>query len=259
MAKATDVRFVGHRAGDGATTLLRLAIPTLGEAAPQLFKQLKFWDTPGPTGEQTAFELLAGSLIDIGSRRKDSERFDAPMLQRIGSCRRWLHTGLSAVTLPDSEVTSIARIDDEIVRAAEDLASAVPAPKRVRLTGRLDLIGVSQRVLKIHVGGNVVAVVWEGIEPIHDLRELLNHDVVLEGDAIFRPSGALLRVDATALAPAASDDEFFRTMPSPNVPVEYSKLATRNPNQPSVFKTIRGWIPADESDEEFAAALAAMR
>ena len=70
------------------------------------------------------------------------------------------------------------------------------------MTGRLDVMGASQGVLKLDVRpGEIVTALWEGEEPVETLREFFNRDVVVEGVGVFRPSGSLLRVDADAIAP----------------------------------------------------------
>lgn len=259
LETASEVRFVGHACSQDMGTLLRFEVPKLGDVAGDLFRQLQLWET-GPRPEQTAFELFAESLIDIDGRKKDSDRYDHPMLRRVLSCRNWLRRGVEAITLPDAVTTSVARIDEGVLQAARELSSAVPEGKRVRITGRLDLLGVSQRVLKIHLDANaVVTALWEGGEPVQDLRQLINHDVVVEGTAVFRPSGSLLRLDADAIAPASVADESFRRLPVPTVARDYATAVRLRLGEKSVYAAIRGSIPAEESDEEFAAALAAMR
>jgi hypothetical protein len=106
------------------------------------------------------------------------------------------------------------QIDAEVVRAASELYEIKPSSRRVRVRGRLDLMGASQDVLRIEIQpGQMVTALWDGDQPIESLRELFNRDVVVEGIGLFRPSGSLLRVDADAIALASSQDEFFRQIP----------------------------------------------
>ena len=96
---------------------------------------------------------------------------------------------------------------------------------------------------------------WEGAQPVELLRDFFNREVVIEGTGVFRPSGSLLRIDADAIAAAGTHDDFFRTVPKAAVERDCHKLSRLRPGEPSVYARILGSIPAEESDEEFAAAI----
>jgi len=150
------------------------------------------------------------------------------------------------------------RIDAEVVVAASELYAVMPSPRRVRVTGRLDVMGASQGVLKVDVKpGEIVTALWNGDEPVECLREFFNRDVVIEGIAVFRPSGSLLRIDAEAIAPASTQDEFFRGIPT--VQRDYHKLAQLRAGEKCAYAQLRGSLAGGESDEEFQAALATLR
>ena len=107
--------------------------------------------------------------------------------------------------------------------------------------------------------GELLTARWEGDTSIDGLHELLNQTVVIEGTGIFRPSGSLLRVDADAIARATQEDEFFRALPFATRDRDVAKLARLRPGEASVYARIKGSLAGDESDEEFEAALAALR
>jgi len=128
------------------------------------------------------------------------------------------------------------------------------------VTGRLDVMGASQGVLKLDIRpGEVVTALWEGEEPVESLREFFNKDVVVEGVGVFRPSGSLLRIDADAIAAASSQDEFFRQVPSAAIQPDYHKVARLKAGEKSAYAQLRGSLSGDETDEEFDAAVAALR
>ena len=107
--------------------------------------------------------------------------------------------------------------------------------------------------------GEMLTALWEGEGPLENLREHFNRDVVVEGTGVFRPSGSLLRVDADAIALASSRDEFFRRVPCAPVQHDYRKLARLKAGEKAAYVQLMGVLPAEESDEEFDAALAALR
>lgn len=256
---AADVRYLGHSAEGEGVTVLRFEVAPFGEAAADLFSQAQLWED-GPLPEQTAFELLAAALEDVGSLRGESSRFDPGMLRRIGSYRKLFgKDGLSSIVLPDVTLHKSGRLDAAVVESARELAHATPQPRRVRVAGRLDLMGASQGVLKLHVAsGGIVTAIWEGEEALDQFAPLFNKDVVCEGLGVFRPSGTLLRIDADALAPASERDEFFRCAPVAETNTDLARSARLRSGEPSVYASFLGSIPAEESDEEFAAAVDAL-
>lgn len=255
---AADVRYIGHaQAGDNAT-LLRFEVSPFGDVAGDLFRQTRLWDDM-PTSDQTAFELLGAALDDIGTHREDSNRFDPGLLRRITRYKVIFRRGLSRIVLPDVAWPHPALFDTAVIKAAHALSDATPEPRRVRVSGRLDLMGVSQGVIKIHVaGGAVVTALWDGQEPIDELRSLLNRDVICEGVGVFRPSGTLLRIDADAVAAAGAGDAGFAVVPRATRVGDIKRQLLLKTGETSAYRDLLGSIPAEESDEDFAAAIEAM-
>jgi hypothetical protein len=212
------------------------------------------WDD-GPKPEATAFQLFGAALNDVRQRRTESDRFDPPLLRRISSYRRMLARGVERISMPDTVLAEHGGIDLITVNAATELSAATPHARRVRVAGRLDLMGKSQSVLKLHLPGSVIVTALEGEQPVESLRDFFNREVVIEGAAVFSPSGSLLRIDADAISAAGAQDDFFRTVPKAVVETDYRKLARLRPGEPSAYARILGSIPAEESDEEFATAV----
>ncbi len=255
LQRAAEVRFIGHAGGNNASTLLRFEVPQFGSVAEELFEQGQLWDN-GPKPEQTAFELLAESLRDVREQAKDSNRYDHALLRRFASYRHLLRRGLNSIALPDADIPESERIDETLSLAAENLFRQTPPARRVRLSGRLDLLGVTKRVMGLFLeDGASVTAVWTA-EGFVDLAPFLDKQVVIEGLAEFRPSGGLLRVDADAIRDAAVGDVSFSTLPLPEVRGSYQKAAATIRPEQKPFASIFGLIPGEESDEAFAAAVA---
>lgn len=257
LKSAAEVLYRGHSANKAGGTLLHFEVPSFGSVAGELFEQKLLWED-GPRPEQTAFELLGAALNDVRKRQKESSRFDRGLLQRVRSYRHILRRGISRIGLPDTALAESSEIDQVTVDAASELCAATPAARRVRVAGRLDLMAARQSLLKLDVKEGVfVTAVWEGVQPVEALKDYFNRDVVIEGSGVFRASGSLLRVDADAIAFAGAQDEFFRQLPAAFAAPDYQALARLRPGEKSPFGRILGSIPAEESDEEFAAAVEA--
>lgn len=257
LKAAAELRYLGHSSEDAESTLLHFEAPRFGSAAEEMFRQQTLWED-GPKEDETAFELLAGALHDVGARREESNRYDPAFLRRLASYRRLLAKGIERISLPDSSATERGALDAASIEAASEMSARTPRARRLRITGRLDLMGASQGVLKLQLRpGEVVTALWQGDTAIESLRNLFNQDVVVEGIGVFRPSGSLLRVDADGIVRAEVQDEFFRKLPAA-AEVDFQKLGRLRPHEPSAYGRILGSIPAEESDEEFAAAVEAM-
>lgn len=149
------------------------------------------------------------------SRREDSNRFDLGLLRRFARYRALFSLGhLTRIGLPDSVGATSARLDTAVADVSCDLSASTPPTQRVRLAGRLDTMGASQGVLKLELQrGAEVYGLWEGDGPVDWLKDYSNRDVVIEGRVVYRPSGALLRVEVQAIGMATAADDYFRVMP----------------------------------------------
>jgi hypothetical protein len=256
---AADIRYIGHSGEGSESTVLRFEAPPFSEVAQEFFAQGTLWED-GPRADQTAFELLGAAIDDVGEQRRESSRFDVGLLRRIGSYGRLFKDNrLTRIVLPDASLPRAPNLDGKVVVAARELASVTPHPRRVRIAGRLDLMGASQGVLKIELrSGATVTALWDGSEPIDELKALFNSDVICEGTGVFRPSGTLLRIDATAIARASENDDFFRHLPTAVARTDVMRDLRVRAGEPSAYEAFLGSVPGEESDDEFAAAIAEM-
>ena len=257
---AADVRFVGHAAANEDATVLRFEVPTFGEAAADYFSQAQLWDD-GPRPEETAFELFAAALDDVRTRSAESNRYDLGMLRSIRRYRALFRKdGLARIALPDVGRLSPAQLDSNVLTIAQELAAVTPEPRRVRVAGRLDLMGASQGVLKLHIdSGTVITALWQGEEPLEELAaQFFNRDVLCEGLGVFRPSGSLLRIDADAIRPVDKQADAFRHVPSAVPRSDLTRALRARQGEPSPYASFLGSVPAAESDEAFARAIEAM-
>lgn len=103
--------------------------------------------------------------------------------------------------------------------------------------------------------GEVVSVVWIGTAPIQELVLLDKQQVVVEGAGEFDPSGRLSCLLADCVQLGDQRHEFFRRVPVIPVNRDYASLVRLRPGEQSVYEFLLGCLPAEESDEEFIAAI----
>ena len=256
LRAAWNIQFLGQTRGPGGATVLHFEAPSFGAAAPRLFRQNVLWDD-APARHDTAFDLVGDVLQDVANRAVDSERYDTHLLKQLAAFDRALRRGLDVIEVAGHRIATdrLPSISREVTQAARALALDTPPPKRVRVQGKLDMIRVSDRVFELILRdtGRVRAV-WTQ-SSIVPLRDYLNRQVLIEGEAVFRPSGGLLRIDTEAIAPSGEKDAFFSVLPT------CGRTALRKGDilQPQTPSTGAGAIfgrwPGEETEDELLAAI----
>jgi len=254
LAAASDIRFVGHE-GDDETRLFFEA-PTFGEAAEELYSQQEIWPTR-PAPRDTGFDALADVVLDVASGKRDSERFDRPLLKRVAELGRGLDRVFQGCLIEarGDRARQSARVDRQVIEQAESLTRAMPRPQQARIAGVLDMIRASTNTLAIRLetGEEVKGILTVG--SVVDLHDLFQKPVTLLGRAVYRPSGALLRVDAVEVRQMQEEDEFFARIPEPTMrPLNMMEVQREQRGKGGVAVIIGRW-PGDESDAEIDAAL----
>ena len=258
LAAASKVEYSGQSAGPSDSTRLHFRAPRLIEAAPKIFAQQCFWDD-GLNENDTVFDLVADLLTDVSKQTAESDRFDSDLLRRIARYDSSFKRGIESVQFPNRRLSDSLPppIDRTLTAAARSLISNTPSPKRVRVAGTLDMIRVSDRVFELVLADQSrLRALW--IMPaVLDLKEYLNKFVVIDGVAVFRPSGNLLRVDTGAIESAYDTDAIFSKQPKSTLRDHIEKIAM--PQRSSTgANAIYGKWPGDESEAAILAALGEM-
>ncbi len=257
LTAAWDIRYGGQtKSPDGGTRLVFTA-PSLIHAAPMLFEQhLLFAD--GPSADDTAFDLMGDMLGDVGQMKRESARFDADLLSTLLRFGAAVKRGVQSILLGGHRLdhTMPPPIDRRLIAAASELVEETPKPQRVRITGRLDMVRVSDRAFELLLeDGQHVRAVWAQPSVAH-LGEYLGRPVVVEGQAVFRPSGSVLRIDAEAIAQTQEVDAFFSRLPEAKLSMRRAMEQSTAPRKgASAFAAIYGQWPGEESEEQLVAAL----
>jgi len=255
--RASDLRFTGysHQGGD---TLIGLEVPLIGEAAEELYRQQKLWDTR-PDPEQTALEVLRRVVDEVAVENAESSWFDRKLLARFARMRRVFGSEIQALRFPGDNHPTL--VNEAVALTAGRLGEITPPSRQVRLVGLLDMIrhGTRGFSLRIESGGQVRGVM-ESTESVDRLREFFGRPVLVLGRAVYRPSGRLLRVDALALEDGAGAPAVFSKPPPPQ---------TSRPPAPGMFwpsetgergvAAFFGTWPGDETDAQLEAMVRDLR
>lgn len=257
LTNAWDLRFLGIGEGPGRSTQLFFESPTFGEAAHDLYTQMQFWDD-APDEKETGLDLLGYTLTDVARQDKNSSRFDTALLSRISRFSTSFNKGIETIEITGHHLANGHTppvIEERLVQAARELVSETPRPKRVRVQGILDMIRVSDCAFELVLSDRQrLRAIWTDKQVV-PLAGFLNQSVLIEGEAVFRPSGSLLRVDAHAIAPANEQDAFFSQFPQPDPSRLQSKEVRQRQTQRTGLNAITGAWPGDESIEELLETL----
>jgi hypothetical protein len=258
MRRASDVRFVGVSAGTHAGTLLHFNAPRFGDVAEEVYQQGQLFGEL-PNQSDTAFDVMGDIVTDIATHRRDSDRFDIGVLQRVERFKEPVfHHGVDNISLLGGRLSSEhpPTIDSALTDIATSLYQETPVPVRARVCGHLDMIRASDKVFSLILNDTAkVRGVWLGAT-IAPLRQHLDQDVVINGMVTYRPSGAVLRIDAETVDTASSADRLFSKLPAPSG-LLLRKTHLLHPQSALLgMKAVFGHWPGDETDDEVLRTLA---
>lgn len=188
--------------------------------------------------------------------RSDSDLFDQPLLATFRRFERVLAAGFSSIELTNGKKhAGRVVVDSDSVAALDRLIRATPHPQRTRISGTLDTIRHSDRMFTLLMeDGKAVKGIADGVAA-EQLAGLFGQQVVVTGTAFFRPSGALLRVEADAVDAAGADVAVWSRAPVPL----FRDLDSGTLRQPQGLRSgvnaIIGRWPGEESEEEIVSAL----
>jgi len=254
LGAAAEFEVVGI---EGGSTVLVIEAPTLLEAAPGLFGQQALFEPIDAA--DSAFGVMEQTLRAAVAGRSDSDLFDQPLLATFRRFERILAAGFSSVELTDGEISAQRIVvDANSVAAVDRLIRTTPEPQRARVSGTLDTIRHSDRMFTLLMDdGKAVKGIAEGLAA-EQLAGLFGQKVVVAGTAVFRPSGALLRIEADAIDSAGPEAAVWARVPAPL----FRGMDAATMRQPQGLRSgvnaIIGRWPGEESDEQVAAALEAL-
>ena len=260
LTSASGVDFTDMSWGSRGNAVFHFNAPRLGDAASSLYRQKELFKTR-PRKDDTAFDLVGDVLADVGAENRDSHRFDTQLLSKVNCFRRAMKCGVEALIfrgdrLPQDGTRILNRTVSEV---ASRLQRETPAPRRVRVRGKLDMIRDSDGAFALLIeSGQSVPCVW-----LPDDRSVLGKywckPVVIEGVAVFCASESLLRLEAEAIAAAGSIAGSFSAAPKPIAASLDKRSLRKRQTARTGLSAVFGQWPGEETEEELLAALKEMR
>jgi hypothetical protein len=260
LRRASDVRVLGFSERHG-NTLLKLAAPRLGEAAKELYAQNTLWETRPPE-EDTAVNVFARVMLEVRKGDPESALYDRQLLRCFSHLRSLFTHAVLSVRLPSTsgESEPSALLDEQVVRNAMQLSDRTPQPAQVRLTGKLDMIRYSTRSFGLLTDEGIeIRGVLDSQEQTDSLKSFLGQRILVLGKAVFRPSGSLLRIDASGIEPGEGQPALFSKIPvARSVRPQLVRNKSVETHKRGVAAFFGAW-PGEETDEDFDAMVRELR
>jgi hypothetical protein len=256
LQAAWDVRAMGF-SRRGSDTVVHLSVPKLGDAAPKAFEQQTLWDE-AVKPDETALELMGKLVNDVREQVINSDSFDGPMLHRLTGWDGLLESKIHTVILPRNGANSqYSVLDGSVMAGAKALSNRIPAERRVRVVGKIDMVRYSTRSMGLRLDDGIEVRCAVINEDLSELREFLNKEVTVLGKAVYRPSGSVLRLDVEQVLETTVGREQFSHVP---LSLEMKpKLERRAQTNKIGVSAIFGTWPGEETDEDLLAALTELR
>jgi hypothetical protein len=228
--------------------------PTLAEGAPDLYDQGALWSAR-PEPDLTALDLVGDAVQKLQEADRDSELFDRGLLASLRPLARAIDNGFTRICLAGANGQGSAEINQHVIETANDFLTSTPRPQRVRVSGRLDMVRASTSAfgLVLETGEEIAGVLVDG--DVRETGDLLTRPVVVEGIAVFRPSGNVLRLEATSVRETDEIERVWSEVPKPRESrIERSELVRRQGPRSGIAAIMGAW-PGNETDEEIAELL----
>jgi hypothetical protein len=241
---------------------LVLDVPTVREVFPQLYEQGEIWPSR-PDGSTTVLDLLGETIGDINEGRRDSEFFDPALLNKVHHFKSLFEDDTFDRVYLLGHRPSPELLDSQTVVRALDLRNRIPHSQPARIVGTLDMVWASRSMfaLKATSGEPLYGTLPDG-GLTSEVRNLMTQSVVVLGRIHFRPSGSVLRIDASEIVAATKRDLLFASVPTPlprmprarTLPTDRQRLASLRAGSGGLRAILGKW-PGNETDEEIEEAM----
>jgi hypothetical protein len=257
LERASDVRTLGFSEHKGKS-VLHIKAPKLGDAVPEIFDQRTLWPRLA-SQDETAIQLIGKVSHVVRRQEAGSDLYDRPLLKHLSHWSKLFRGDLQSLAFP-ANVTSDAGsevFDEQVSQNALLLCDQTPAPRPVRVVGKLDMVRHSTRSfgLLLADGQEVRGILHDGDPDL--LQQYFGKEITIFGKAVYRPSGTLLRIDAQEILDTVEGRSAFSIVPP--ALTHRAKLDRKVQTAKNGVAAFFGSWPGDETDDELLAALGELR
>lgn len=247
LVEAADFELLGF---DEGSTEIICETRSVGEIAPDAFVQTDMF-SPVDTSK-SGLGLLQQMLGDIQTGNLNCDGYDDKVLDKLEGFRRVFQHGVESISFDDGEGVCITPED---LKTYSEIRRSIPRPERVRVMGLLDLLTATQRGFQLKLHDDTIIRGRFQEEQREQFQELWNQQVIISGQAEFKPSGFVRHLQAERISIATEAHRIWAEQPR----ASQTSFESREFHHPRESKgglaALVGKWPGDESDDEIDAQL----
>jgi hypothetical protein len=234
---------------------ISLVAPTLEESLPERFTQADLFNDP--LKYETPLSLVSTGLRDAIDGATGSDAFDESLLTKFLLWDRIFAKGIESISIRNGRPDAMPLVlTHDSLNTARSLEKQTPRSQRIRIAGQLDAIRYSDKAFSV-LTGNGQSI--RGIYTADDHAALQLHfgrQVLVIGQAHFKPNGMLRVIEAEKVQPATEVElEMFGTLPTSDTALlATSDFSKRQGAKRGVAGLLGSW-PGDETDDQVERAL----
>ena len=249
-----DFTITGLTAG---STTLDIEAPRLGVTAREAFAQQEFWRET-PNLQDTALDLAAFAIEEVGADDPSGDRFDTSVLQAILVFGRAAGGDVCYELNPRGPARGRFLLDHKTRDHAEGQLKRIPKPRAFIVSGRLDEIRHGSGRFCLLTSQNLRLLGCLDITrlDIEALRSLWGKQTTVEGMVHFKANGQPRLIQARRISGQLEGDSVFDEMPLLEIPESQGLYpARRGRTAPFDPIELAGAWPGNERIEDLMAEL----
>lgn len=250
LKHASEIEFLGY---EEERKELLFTAPKLGAVMEADDRQPLF--PPSWTRDQSILEVLEDSIHDAVSASPTGEWLDDGLLRTL---EEELKPMLGRFPKLSWENGRSVDVSEQTLPRFAALRTRTPQPQECRVVGKLEAIRHSTHAFMLVLDDGTKVRGIAAPEQDEKLKGHWGERVLVLGQAVFRPSMDLLRVDAREIEAAEERDDVWSFAPKPLFPEAELKACTQPQSKSGVRSTFGKW-PGDETDEQILEALRNLR
>jgi len=247
LSTAADFEIVEFSTG---STVVTIESPAVVEAAPEKFAQQDiFWKNMDV--QKSAFQMFEDTLSDAISGKADSELFDEALLSTCARLSTVFARGIDDIHITNGTALSpVVSIAPAQIEQIAKLRKQTPHPRMAKVSGKMDMIRHSDKGFELILdSGDTIRGIAQDCHA-ENLPAFYGNRVLVSGKVVFRPSGSILRIEASKIEHVEETPGLWNKAPKPIT----SRFDVRDVHRPQTSKSgmskVFGAWPGDESDEE---------
>ena len=252
LTRCLDLTVTGLSPG---STILGLDAPCLSEAAgPEAFEQKDLW-RESPDDEDTALDLAALAIAEVGRPDSPGDRFDASVLEAVMGFQKAVRDeGARFQLIPSSPRRGRFELTDATFALVRERRTQLPEPRAFIVHGKLDEIRHSGGRFRLQMdnGHQLPGRLHVEFLSGESLRPLWGHPATIEGMVHFKLNGQPRFIEARKISAPAAGDAVFSVLPQVPARIAEGELFPElaQPTRDSDPMSLWGCWPGDEPLDE---------